>query len=934
MSNLTDTEPRRWPRLRKLSPPVLALALVLGLYLGDALKFVEHELTDLRFSIDTRLPSTDLVVVTIDPPSLRALNVWPWPRQVHAALIDQLVAAGAKDIAFDIDFSSPSTPEADAALEDALERSGNRVILGLFKQIYRTENGARLMVTEPLPRFQQHTRIASLSIQPASDGTVRRVRMHDIWDGRSFPSLWAMLAGRTDRMFDTFMVDFGINYRAIPTLSYVDILEGRFDPNAVRGKSVLIGATAIELQDIVPVPVYRSIPGVLLHAMSYNSLVLDRDMQRLGPAPMIVVLLIIALALGVRCSKWGWLRCFAVFAIGSAGLFVCSLILHNALAVAINIAPAILLLVILFVWGLISRINTQSLNLVLQSLRLKRVDAYMGKITENSFDGIITMRRDGTIETANASALQLFELDSEAIVGRHVSDLLPDLVGSEAGDPIPTDRGLQEVFGRKKSGAIFPVEISVSCMELDDGDSYIAILRDITARHAYQRQLEYQALHDDLTELPNRAMLTKKLGPALRKAKAEGQQMALLLLDLDRFKEINDTLGHHVGDALLCNAARRLIKLIDKSGTFARLGGDEFAILLPAPCDLDNAWKVAASLSEALEQPFEFAGLSLEVGGSIGIALFPDHAEDETRLMQTADVAMYMAKKGQTRIAVYDAGQDVNSVRHLALTGQLRRAIETNELTFAYQPKIDLTNNRVYAVEALARWHHSVHGFIPPDEFITQAEQTGLIEPLTQWCIEAAVAQAAEWRDNGREIVVAINLSPRALHLESLPRMLAEGLDRHKLPPRLVTLEITESGIMHDADAALRAVEKFNSMGVNLSIDDFGTGYSSLGILKQLPVDELKIDKSFVMHMTENEDDVVIVRSTIDLAHNLGLKVVAEGIEAAEHVDILCELGCDTGQGYFFSKPVPPDEFWEWLENREGPAASQQSESEVLDPIS
>lgn len=933
MSDVIDSEPRRWPRLRILIPHTLALIFVLGLYLSDTLTFVEHELTDIRFGIDKRTPSEELVVITIDPPSLQALNVWPWPRHYHAALVDQLVAAGAENIAFDIDFSSPSTPEADAAFEAALERSGDRVILGLFKQHYQTDAGPRLLVTEPLPRFQEHTRVASLSIQPASDGTVRRVRMRDIWDGRSVPSLWAELANRTDVFFDTFIVDFGFDYRAIPTLSYVDVLEGRFDPMSVQGKSVLIGATAIELQDIVPVPVYRSIPGVFLHAMSYNTLVADRDLQRLGPAPIIVVLLIIAFVFGSRCSKWTWLQCLSALILGSAGLFGVSLLLHSSFAAEIDIAPAILLMVMLFVWGLISRIDAQSLSLVLQNLRLKRADTFISKVTENSFDGIITMRADGTIETANASALEIFEYELETLLDRHATELLPDLIDEKANGSIPIDRGLREIQGRKKNGSIFPIEISVNAMDLDDTRSYIAILRDITKRQAYQAQLEYQALHDDLTSLPNRAMLAKELEVSLEKAKANTEPMALLLLDLDRFKEVNDTLGHHVGDSLLRNAAQRLTKLVEGPCTFARLGGDEFAILLPTPCDIEKARGVAATLSEALEKPFEFAGLSLEIGGSIGIALYPYHANDETRLLQCADVAMYMAKKGQTRIAVYDSGQDLNSVRHLALTGQLRRAIENDELYFAYQPKIDLQSGDVYGVEALARWNHPVHGFIPPDEFISQAEHTGLIEPLTKWCIDTAISQAAEWKRAGSEIVVAINLSPRALHLDALPKMLKESLERHGVPPRLVTLEITESGIMHDTESALQIIDYFSALGVKLSIDDFGTGYSSLAILKQLPVDELKIDKSFVMHMTENSDDVVIVRSTIDLAHNLGLKVVAEGIETADHVGILTDLSCDTGQGYFFSKPVPADEFWAWLKVREIRSAPEKREKRSLEPV-
>lgn len=925
----------RWrPRLKPWLPGLLALGLTLTFYLGGGLAFLERELSDFRFGLDTRQPTSDLVVVAIDPPSLRQLDVWPWPRDYHAELIENLLAAGVKDIAFDIDFSSPSTPEADARFEAALERGGQRIILSLFKQIYRDQDRSRLIVTEPLPRFKRHVRLASLSLRPAADGLVRQVRMHDDWNGRSVPSLWTMLAGHGNSFFDSFSIDFGIDANSIPLLSYADVLTGRFDADALRGKSVIVGATAIELQDVVPVPVYRSISGVLLHALSYHSLISDRALQRIGPTPTILALILMTFFLAPRFTSWSWRKGLVVLLASGSGLFGFSLLLQVNLPVMVDVTPAIFLLALLFVWGLISRIDAQSLRLVLQNLRLRRVDALMHKVTENSFDGILTLGKDGSVETANEAASRMFGYTTDAMIGRKVSDLLPDLEGADAESFTHVDQGQLETLGRKQNGSIFPAEVSVSEMELEDGPAFIAILRDVTKRKAYELQLKHQASHDDLTGLPNRTLMAHRLTQSLETAARDKEPVALLLLDLDRFKEINDTLGHHVGDALLCNVARRLTKLIGKSDTFARLGGDEFAFLLPPASDLARANRVAERISQALERPFEFAGLSLEVGGSIGIAMYPEHATDETRLLQCADVAMYMAKRGQTRIAQYDPEQDQNSVRQLALTGQLRRAIETNELSFHYQPKFDLVKNRVFAVEALARWQHPTHGAIPPDEFIAQAEHTGLIEPLTLWCFDTALAQVAEWRRAGREINVAINISPRALHLELLPKLLSEHLQKHDVSPRLVTLEITESGIMHDTEAALRIIDQFHAMGVRLSIDDFGTGYSSLAILKQLPVDELKIDKSFVMHMTENDDDAVIVRSTIDLAHNLGLKVVAEGIESAEHVKLLAALGCNVGQGYFFSQPLPASDFSAWLRENETAPREQTPETRTLLPVS
>lgn len=436
---------------------------------------------------------------------------------------------------------------------------------------------------------------------------------------------------------------------------------------------------------------------------------------------------------------------------------------------------------------------------------------------------------------------------------------------------------------------------------------------DITDRKTQQAQLEHQALHDALTGLPNRTLLVDRLDHALCAARRDRMAVALLLLDLNRFKDINDTLGHRVGDKVLSEVAERLAKPLRESDTVARLGGDEFAILLPAMADLERARNVATRLLESLDEPFQVENLSLEVGASIGIALYPVHAEDGARLLQCADVAMYAAKHNQSHVALYDASKDHNSIRHLTLTGELRQAIEHDHLLFHYQPKIDLRTRRICGVEALARWHHPTLGFIPPNEFVAQAEHTGLIQPLTLWAFNTALRQLAELQRAGLDIGMAVNLSARNLHEERLPDLLADLLRTCEVAPEHVTLEITESAIMLDPERALEVVSRFDAIGVHLAIDDFGTGYSSLAQLKRLPVDQLKIDKSFVMQMTEDENDLAIVRSTIDLAHNLGLEVVAEGIESHQILQLLDELGCDIGQGYFICHPLPIADLTKWL---------------------
>ena len=425
--------------------------------------------------------------------------------------------------------------------------------------------------------------------------------------------------------------------------------------------------------------------------------------------------------------------------------------------------------------------------------------------------------------------------------------------------------------------------------------------------------LEHQALHDTLTSLPNRALLGDRLQQAIISCARDNKTLALLVMDLDHFKEVNDTLGHHSGDQLLQQVALRLQNTLRRSDTVARLGGDEFAVLLLG-ADAEDAKKAAGMLLTALEKAFLLEGQMLDVRGSIGITLYPAHGADALTLLRRADVAMYVAKRRQSGYALYASEQDHNSQLRLTLTSELSHAIERQQLTLHYQPKVSFKTGRVVSAEALVRWQRPEHGLVAPDEFIPLAEHTGLIRPLTQWVLYEALRQCAAWRKAGIEITLAVNLSARNLLEAQFTELLASHLAAWSVPPEYLELEITESAIMSDPLRALDALTRLDAMGVGLSIDDFGTGYSSLAYLKKLPVDTLKIDKSFVMNMAQDDNDAVIVRSTIDLAHNLSLRVVAEGVEDQQTWDMLDELGCDIAQGYFLSRPLAAADFMEWLE--------------------
>ena len=427
-----------------------------------------------------------------------------------------------------------------------------------------------------------------------------------------------------------------------------------------------------------------------------------------------------------------------------------------------------------------------------------------------------------------------------------------------------------------------------------------------------ERRIAELAYADPLTGLPNRTLFNDRIAQAVSAAERGCGQLAVLTLDLDRFKHVNDTLGHHMGDLLLREVADRLHHSLQRrTDTVARLGGDEFAVLLPTE-GVEGAKLVARKVVEVLSEPLTIEGHLVDVGASTGIAAYPEHGADADTLMRHADVAMYSAKRAGTGFEVYDARHDQSTPGRLSLLGELRHAVEHDELALVYQPKIGLTARSVNAAEALLRWNHPERGCLLPESFVLFAEQTGYIKAVTHWVLNSVFRQCADWRSSGLDLRVSVNISARDLHNPDFPRALAELAAAHKVPPELVSLEVTESAVMQDPAHALAILERLHDMGVRLAIDDFGTGYSSLAYLKRLPVHELKIDKSFVIGLAHDPDDAAIVRATIDLAHHMGLTVTAEGVEDPRVLEALRRFGCDHAQGIYISPPLPSAELARW----------------------
>jgi diguanylate cyclase (GGDEF)-like protein/PAS domain S-box-containing protein len=559
---------------------------------------------------------------------------------------------------------------------------------------------------------------------------------------------------------------------------------------------------------------------------------------------------------------------------------------------------------------------------------LARFEAtYQGALT-----GMLLVSVEGQIIDANPAIQELLGFDDEELKDRFVSEFVhPDdreeIVAAYA-EMMASGRTSHRFDHRfcSKDGDVRWVNASLSVVtDSDDEPSFtIAMIQDVTQRRAAEEALraqatlnEHQALHDGLTGLANRALFRDRIEHSLAAARRGGEQVAVLMMDLDRFKEINDSLGHSAGDTLLVELSHRIEAGLRQSDTVARLGGDEFGLLLPNPTGPDGVVRVVERARTAIEQPVTVEGLPLSVEASIGIALYPEHGEDVDTLLRRADVAMYNAKASDAGYAFYEEARDQRDPARLTLVGELRRGLEENELVLFYQPKASLADGAVSSVEALLRWEHPVRGLLGPDQFIPLAQQTGLIKPLALYVVDAALRQCREWQDEGLTLGVAVNLSARNLLDVHFPTEVSGLLDRWSVDPALITLEITESTMLIDPVRTGQNLARLAAAGMGISIDDFGTGFSSLARLKRLPVDEIKIDRSFIMNMDNDEDDATIVRSMIDLGRHLGLEVVAEGVETKQVWDQLAALGCQVAQGYYLSRPVPPQQLRAWLDARQ-----------------
>jgi len=541
--------------------------------------------------------------------------------------------------------------------------------------------------------------------------------------------------------------------------------------------------------------------------------------------------------------------------------------------------------------------TNQSILITDAKQRIVQVNQAFTKLTGYQFDEVIG-KSPGILESGRHNEQFFDDMEAELVKSGHWEG---------------------EIWDKRKDGTIYPKWLSITTVLDPDDDKkvthYIAIFTDITERKKSEEKVRHIAFHDSLTQLPNRTLFYDRLERAIKDAHREKTKVALMFIDLDRFKIVNDTLGHHIGDVLLQEIAERLKDNVRNSDTVARLGGDEFVVILPDIARARDVSKVAIKLLENINQPIVIEENELYTTPSIGISLYPTDGLTVEALMQSADTAMYHVKEaGKNNFQYFTQAMTKAAQARAGLETDLRVALEKGEFELYYQPKVKVDPLRVVGCEALIRWNHPEHGFIPPDVFIPITEEIGFILPLGEWILNEAAQQIASWRQQGLlEVAMAINLSPAQFKDEKLVKKIQDCMKLSTLDADMLEFEITESILMDNIQATSEGLLSLKKLGVSLAIDDFGTGYSSLSYLKSFDIDTLKIDKSFVDDIHIDSDNAEIVSAVMSLSHNLGLTVVSEGVETQEQLDILADLGCDVFQGYLFSKPLPANEFFEYV---------------------
>jgi diguanylate cyclase (GGDEF)-like protein len=927
----------RWSERARLA--IVLFGLALALTATDLLRRWDNLVYDAQLRLFPRSPPADVVIVAVDEESLAALGRWPWPRRLHAQMVERLTQAGAKVIAMDILFAEPDRNDlaGDEALARAIKAHGH-VVLAVAPQ---PASGSELNAILPLPLLATVAKLGHVDFELDADGIVRSVYLRAGVERPGWPALGLVMleldrpertTGLPGARHDTrasdptakwvrdyrILIPFFGGPGSFEQIAFSRVLAG--DPavlERLRGHYVLIGATAAGVAQSLPTPVSgrsKPMPGVELHANVLAGLAQQIVIEPLSWSAQLGWAMLFSLLPALVYP-----HCRPRTALLAYGGFLLFPILASAAMLQIAhqwFAPAATLAVMAASYPLWS---------------WRRLDATVSELTgernralatlHSIGDAVITTDTSGRVEYLNPVAERLTAQTVESARGRPLQEVVR--LFDESGQSsivLPLHECLVE--GKTLQSGRYDVlrteadnehAIRWSASPIHDASGAVGgmvfAFSDMTQMFALSLELVRQATHDALTNLPNRVLLEDRLENALARARRAAQHVAVMFIDLDGFKNVNDALGHAAGDALLREVAARLTASCRHEDSVGRWGGDEFVVLMERLETREAVMARASKLLQLLAVPFHLLDHELHVTASIGISLFPRDASDVAGLFKRADAAMYHAKEeGRNNFKFYSRQMNDQAVERLALEKALWNALPDGELVLHYQPQVELSSGRVCGMEALVRWQRPGQGTILPGRFLPVAEQSELVHVIGDWVVQAACAHLVQLRRLGlADLHVAINLAPRQLLKRGMYGRIAAVMRNALIDPSRLVLEISENLYLQERSDVGEALQGLRDMGVRVSIDDFGSGYASIGYLKRLPIDQVKIDKSFVRDVASNADDAAVVRGIVTLAHSLRLEVIAEGVETEAQLRVVRDSACDGAQGFYFSPPLAAD---------------------------
>ena len=912
--------------LTRLAPIIVFLFLAgisenLGL-LVSAQNWINKE----RMTFAPRKATGNFAFIAIDKKSLDDVGVWPWPRSIYGKLVDKLIASDVNDIAFDIDFSSHSTPTEDASFAAALERAGGSVILAAFRQASEINTSHDITsVNSPIPELASRAWISTVNVVPDPDGLVRHFPYGGMIESKVVASIPATLSRQDTASTNSFIIDFSIDPETVPTFSLIDVLKPDFDISKLAGKSVLVGAYAVELKDFFITPVHGVVSGPMIQLLAAETLSQNRVLSEMSPYyPLGILAVFLIISMGFFRPRNLTTQGVTILAFAGVAEAVGYFVQANSGLIVLT-APVHLTLILLLINRAVEELGLRKWLVRLANVESRNNRYLLQKIISDSSDAIIVLNESLEILELSKTAEGIFSAHLK--IGMDASAWLPEELGFAIEKAFQAQKdGLEHVAirselmfddtgnGRSIDYTVTPSKLEIAPDQKSAGkqDYHIVTItaRDITVEREQRLRLDFVSRHDMLTGALRQNEFVRILDSVQTKTPPPGKCFSVFTVNLHRFKTINSTLGRDIGDELLKETVQRLSNMNMPVLAVARMGGDTFAVLPSSPLSIPEMEPVAKVIIELMERPFQLSNVNAKVGARVGIAYSDaENLVSSITLVNNSEFALDQARMiSGSGFAFFDSSSNSKILKARNIEQDLWRALDNGEIAVVYQPQVQLDNLELVGVEALIRWNHPKLGFISPMDFVEIAEANGFVENLGRWILDKSCLDAMRW---SKPITVAVNVSGLQFTRGDIVEEVKAALARSKLPSERLHLEITESAFLNPSGNLIDKLHQLKALGVSLALDDFGTGYSSFGYLSKFPLDKIKVDQMFVRNLLKENSARAIVNSVKTLTDGLDITMICEGIEFPAELDFLRALDCEQGQGYLFGKP----QTWDDIEN-------------------